>query len=214
MPSRKDRGKRPLLVALATALLLLAGAGAIAIARTDSAPTMVQPKGSAAPFGVGYVDGFGEHSPNPTLSAKPKRPPKPKQTTTARPTPISSFEIFVSESPESKQDEVLTTSGLSAVYWTETWYGYYETYVWVHNDGPDPAAWQVRIKLPATATITAAWETSRSAEPGNVWTFTSPNGTKLAPGRTYLFAFEGKRLSGPFQLGFCTVNGGACTAFS
>jgi hypothetical protein len=35
----------------------------------------------------------------------------------------------------------------------------------------------------------------------------------LAPGRTYLFAFEGTRPSGAFSLKSCAVNGVACTKF-
>ncbi|GIH07092.1 hypothetical protein Rhe02_51590 [Rhizocola hellebori] len=215
--SIRDRAKKPLVIGAATASLLVAGAGAVALAHVDSPPTMVQPQGEAAPFGVGYVDGFGEHSPKPTEKTSPKQSTKPKSAAAApQMTPPGQPTIVVasSEATPSIDGGVVVEEGeLAAVYWVAAWRNSYDVYVWVHNSGSAPASWNLRIQLPANTTISATWAAHREGHANNAWVFTPAQGGMLAPGRTYLFAFEGKRPSGAFALKSCTVNGIACTKF-
>lgn len=199
--SRSERAKRPLIIAIATVVLLAAGAGAFALARNDPRPaTFEPPVGAAAPFGVGYVDGFGEHTPKPSPTGKPSR--RPPKSPLASPSPAALFSA----------DSVV--SGLSAVYWATTWNGRYEIYVWVNNDGPDAVQWELTMQLPPNATVTRSWEVKGVSIGRDSWRFTSPSGAGLAPGGTYLFAFEGKRGTGSFRVYSCSVNGGSCTSFS
>jgi hypothetical protein len=214
-PSIRDRAKKPLVIGAATASLLVAGAGAVALARVDSEPVMVQPQGEAAPFGVGYVDGFGEHTPKPSQKTSPKQPGK---TTSAAPapqtTPPSQPNIVVATSePTQSTDGTVQQSELVAVYWVAAWRNSYDIYVWVHNSGSAPAEWNLRIQLPPKTTISETWAAHRRSEANNTWVFTPTQGSTLAPGRTYLFAFEGTRPSGAFALTSCSVNGIACTKF-
>jgi hypothetical protein len=195
---------------------MAAGAGAFALARADSEPAMVAPQGDAAPFGIGYVDGFGEHSAKPTRETSPKQSTKAK-TATAAPqmTPPSQPGIVLAtlEPTQSTNSGVIEQAELTAVYWVAAWRNSYDIYVWVHNSGSAPAAWNLRIQLPPDTTISAAWAAHRVGEANNTWVFTPEQGSTLAPGRTYLFAFEGTRPSGTFALKSCTVNGVACTKF-
>lgn len=213
--SVKDRAKKPLVIGAATVSLLVAGASAVALARVDSEPTMVAPQGEAAPFGVGYIDGFGEHSPKPSQKNTPQQATKSKAATGApQMTPPGQPEIVVASSePTESTDGTVEESELVAVYWVAAWRNSYDVYVWVHNGGSEAAEWNLRIQLPPNATISATWAANRRGEANNAWVFTPADGRTLAPGRTYLFAFEGTRPSGTFALKSCTVNGVACTKF-
>jgi hypothetical protein len=209
------------LIAIATAVLLAAGAGALAIARTDSRqPTFQPPLGAAAPFGIGYVDGFGEHTPTPSPTGRPSRRPPKSPTFGDHPStaPVvglvsspSSGTILTEASPTG--DPKPAVSELSAVYWATTWQGTYEIYVWVHNEGPDAAPWQITMQLQPNATISRYWEAEGVSVGKDTWQFTSTKGTALGAGRTYLFAFEGKRGTGPFRVYSCSVNTISCTSF-
>jgi len=214
-PSIRDRAKKPLVIGAATATLLAAGASAVALARAGSEPTMVQPQGEAAPFGIGYVDGFGEHTPNPSQKTSPKHPGKTASTAAVpQMTPPSQPNIVVATSdPTRSTDGTVQQSELVAVYWVAAWRNSYDVYVWVHNSGSAPAEWNLRIQLPPNTTISETWAVHRQSEADNTWVFSPAQGSTLAPGRTYLFAFEGTRPSGTFALKSCSVNGIACTKF-
>lgn len=210
--SFRDRAKRPIMVALATGLVLAGAVGAVALSRGDTAPSMIQPVGGAAPFGVSYVDGFGEHSPKPVAS--PKRSSKAAAKTVASPSKVVEQRIPASPSPsETVTDMTVMDQEVSAVYWITTSRGSYDVYVWVHNSGTEPATWQVRVTLPAGASVSANWAAKRKAETGNTWIFTSSQSAELGPDRTYLFAFSGSRPSGSFALTTCTVNGTPCESW-
>ena len=176
---------------------------------------MVQPQGEAAPFGVGYIDGFGEHSPKPSERTSPKQSTKPKSTTAApQMTPPGQPDIVVASSgPTQSTGGTVGESQLAAVYWVAAWRNSYDVYVWVHNSGSAAAEWSLRIQLPPNTTISATWAAHRKGEADNAWVFTPTQSTTLAAGGTYLFAFEGTRPSGAFALKSCTVNGVACTKF-
>lgn len=200
--------KRPLVVGVATFSLLIAGAGAFALARTAPTATMVQPSGSDAPFGVGYVDGFGEHTPKPS-----RRPPGTSRSKRPRASVVPSESVTIlmpSQEPEASAESV--SQSLSAVYWTAYGSSSYDTYVWVSNEGEEPVDWQVRVKLPDGATISDSMAVSRSYVDG-VWTFKSGSGRLLPGGRVYLFAFSGSKKSGSFALRSCMVNASACVKF-
>lgn len=193
------------MIALATCLLLMAGAGAFALARTDPNPTMVQPYGEAAPFGVGYVDGFGEHSPEPSRKPRTTKPRK------ARTTPPASKPVIV-VLPSAGLDTEVIQSQASAVYWMNAWYNNtYDAYIWVSNEGVAALEWQVRLRLPTGATVTTSMAANRSYKDG-IWTFTSTRGP-LRAGHIYLFAFSGRRSEGRFSIVSCDVNGTECTRF-
>jgi hypothetical protein len=216
--SRSARSKRPVVIAIATGLLLAAGAGAWALARTQSRqPTFEPPLGAAAPFGIGYVDGFGEHTPKPSPPGKPSRRPPKSPSFSSRPANPQPALLLATSSPGSGESSPpvieAVAGGLSAVYWATSWNGSYEIYVWVHNDGPDPAQWELTMQLPPNATITKYWEVTGVSLGRDTWQFTSPKGAPLGSGRTYLFAFEGKRGTDAFRVSSCSVNGIACTSF-
>jgi hypothetical protein len=178
---------------------------------------MVQPQGDAAPFGVGYVDGFGEHLPKPSQNTSPKQSAKAKSAPAApQMTPPGAPEIVVATDPAPSTEggaEDAEESELVAVYWVASWRSSYDVYVWVHNSGSTAASWNLRIQLPANTTISETWAAHREGQANNAWVFTPTQGSTLAPGRTYLFAFEGTRPSGAFSLMSCAVNGVACTKF-
>ena len=169
---------------------------------------MVQPYGADAPFGVGYVDGFGEHSPKPA-----RKPPASRSyTRPASAAPVVSARITVplpTATPSALAPAM--SSQLTAVYWTTTWNTTYDTYVWVSNEGDAQAEWEVRVKLPAGATVTTAVAARRSNVDGT-WVFTSTRGA-LRAGRIYLFAFSGTRGAGDFRISLCQVNGVPCVRF-
>ncbi len=218
LPTVRQRVKRPLVIAGTTASLLLAGASAVALARAGSDPVMVPPNGEAAPFGVGYHDGFGEHSPKPTEKPSSKRSVSSKSATPAV-TPPSDPIIVIAPGSASPSGQTIgggteaPQNNLAAVYWVAAFRDSYDIFVWVHNSGPTEVDWKLRVELPANTTISTAWAANKTSEPGNAWVFTSSRGTKLSPGRTYLFAFEGRRPSGSFALRACSVNGVACTRY-
>ena len=203
------------MIGAATVSLLVAGAGAMALAHVDTEPTMVQPQGEAAPFGVGYIDGFGEHSPKPSERTSPRQSTKPKSTTAApQMTPPGQPDIVLASSgPTQSTDGTVGESELAAVYWVAAWRNSYDVYVWVHNSGSAATEWNLRIQLPPNTTISATWAAHRKGEADNAWVFTPTQNTTLAAGGTYLFAFEGTRPSGTFALKSCTVNGVACKKF-
>ncbi len=228
---RPERIKRPIVIAIATAVLLAAGAGAFALARNDSnQPTFKPPLGDAAPFGVGYVDGFGEHTPTPSSPGKPKpKPPKapsfsaptssparagigfaPSAAPSADPPASTGGGRVASQAPS---PDATVVSGLSAVYWTMSWRGTYDVYVWVHNDGPDPVRWQVTMQLQPGATISTFWATTGVSLGRDTWQFTPTESPTLRAGSTYLFAIEARRSEGPFTVSSCSVNGVSCTPF-
>jgi hypothetical protein len=209
--ARRVLSGRPLVIALATACLLSSGAGAFALARTGPNATIVQPYGLDAPFGVGYVDGFGEHSPKPSGNAATTSSRSRRSAGVVAPSPSAgpSTDVLV-VTPSSP---ALPAGEVNAVYWTTTWYGNYDTYVWVHNEGTSDAAWEVRITLPAGATVNTAMAAQRSYVDG-AWFFKPSRGRLLPGGQVYLFAFSGTKPSGRFSLRSCTVNGLGCRSFS
>jgi hypothetical protein len=203
-PRHRKSNRRPLVVLVATVALLAGGAGALALARTsDGPPELVQPYGPDAPFGVGYVDGFGEHSPKPT-TLPTSRKPKPAQS--ASPAMIS-----VGPSPSDSPHNILVESSLSAVHWSMMANGRFDTFVWVHNDGSASAAWEVKVKLPDGAKLTGSSAVNRTLVDG-AWVFTSTRGN-LGAGLVYLFSFSGTTSSSGFSLRSCTVNGSPCEPF-
>jgi hypothetical protein len=230
-PRREAVGHRkPLLVALSTSALLVAGASAFALARSQEPAILVEPNGAAAPFGVGYKDGFGEHV------AKPSWSPSPRKSTTAKPGTQSP--LYVPPAPEApptlgtlegsgtpsvKPSSPLTASSsapsngdsapasLTAVHWEMTFQDRYWVYVWVNNAGKTPATWQVTLTLPKKAKVTSVWAVSKVTKADGTIVLTPPKGT-LAPGLTYLFAIEGISPD-PFKLQNCTVNGSTCVPF-
>lgn len=211
-PSRRPVGhRRSLVIALATCLVMITGASAFALARTGPNPTMVQPYGPHAPFGVGYVDGFGEHSPKPTRKPPTSRSkPRPSSSSTAEIVAEATI-LMPTAGPGAAAAGQIDNDDLSAVYWTNTWNSNYDTYVWVGNDGTESATWEVRIKLPPGATINTTMAARKSYVDGT-WVFT-PTRSPLRAGRVYLFAFSGNRKSGPFALSLCLINGADCVRF-
>ena len=189
---------------VATLALLTGGAGALALAQnSDVPPELVQPYGPDAPFGVGYVDGFGEHSPKPTVRPSSRKP---------KPVPSSPAVISVGPSPsETSHNIVAEVSSLSAVQWSRVFDGKFDTFVWVHNDGSKPTSWEVRVKLPDGAKLTGSSAVNRTFVDGT-WVFTSTKGT-LGAGLVYLFSFSGTTSSSRFSLRSCTVNGSPCEPF-
>jgi len=185
-----------MVILIVTLALLIGGAGALALARTDSTPAILQPYGPDAPFGVGYVDGFGEHSPKPTLRPSTRKA-KPAPPTIARRSKLDARNLLSSE--------------VIAVQWTSVLDGRYETYIWVHNEGSKPAAWEVQIVLTKGATVTGSTAVNRTLVDGT-WVFTSTRGS-LGAGLVYLFRFSGATGSTKFSLRSCTVNGSPCDKF-
>jgi hypothetical protein len=220
--SRSDRTKRPMMIAIAVGVLLAAGAGAFAVLRTGQRePTFQAPIGAAAPFGIGYVDGFGEHTPKPTPTSHPSRNPAKSPTFGTSPAGLGGgAALFSSPSAgtdlaqgPSAPDNETVVSGLSAVYWAQTWKNAYQMYMWVHNDGPETVKWELNMQLPAGATVTRYWEVDGVGVGAGSWQFTSSSVSGLGPGRTYLFAFEGRLGPEPFRVYSCSVNGASCTEF-
>lgn len=227
---RPERIKRPIVILFATVLLLAAGAGAFALAHNDSSqPTFKPPLGDAAPFGVGYVDGFGEHMPVASPSGKPKpKPPKaPSFAAPASPTTNSPTHAALVAAPtatpsasgggrgasQAPSPQATVDSGLSAVYWTVGWRNTFYLYVWVHNDAAGPAQWQVTMQLQPGATISTFWAASGVNAGLDSWQFAPTESLTLGPGSTYLFAVEARRNAGPFSVNSCSVNGVSCTPF-
>ncbi|HZM76753.1 MAG TPA: hypothetical protein VFC19_13555 [Candidatus Limnocylindrales bacterium] len=204
-PRHRRSSRRPLVIILATFALLVGGAGAFALARTSDAPTaLVQPYGPDAPFGVDYVDGFGEHSPKPTPRPS-SRKPRPAQAAAA------TVATKAGPSPLDSPYNILLASQLSAVYWSRAFDGRYDTYIWIHNEGPTSATWEVRVKLPDGARLTDSSAVNRTSVDGT-WVFTSTKGS-LGAGLVYLFSFSGTTGSSRFSLRSCTVNGAPCEPF-
>lgn len=199
-----------MLIGLTSMFVMVSGAGAFALVRTPDQPLMVQPYGADAPFGVGYIDGFGEHSPRPTRQppasrAKPRPSASPVITATAVPSqvaPPAAPSLGIGQQPDGAR--------LSAVYWTTTWNSNYDTYVWVRNEGAEAADWEVRIQLPEGATVSTALAV-RASYVDNTWVFTSTRG-QLRPHHIYLFAFSG-RATERFGLHLCSINGSSCARF-
>lgn len=229
-PQRETRGHRkPLLVALSTSALLAAGASAFALARSEEPAILVEPNGAAAPFGVGYKDGFGEHIAKPSWSPSPRKsstkkpgtpsppyvPPAPQAPPTlgtldgSTPSVKPSSPLAVSSAPPSKQDSAPVS--LTAVHWEMTFQDRYWVYVWVNNAGKAPATWQVTLTLPKNAKVTSIWAVNKVTKADGTIVLTPPSGA-LGPGLTYLFAIEGIS-SDPFKLQNCTVNGSTCVPF-
>jgi hypothetical protein len=206
-PRHRRASRRPLVIILATLALLLGGAGAWALARTSGiASELAQPYGPAAPFGVGYVDGFGEHSPKPAPRPSTRRP----RTTQPSSAPAAAVTTMAGPSP-SDSPVILLDSSLSAVYWSRVSDGRYDTYVWVHNDGFAPTTWEVRVSLPDGAKLTGSSAVNRTLVDGT-WVFTSTKGS-LGAGLVYLFSFSGTTSSSRLSLRSCTVNGSPCEPF-
>ncbi len=221
--SHRRSSSRPLITALATACLMISGAGAFALARTGPNATIERPYGLDAPFGVDYVDGFGEHTPDPTHRPPTASSRSKRAATAAEPvgpvsspmagSPVSLKSPAVMVSPSVVASAPVPVRDVSAVYWTTTWYGNYDAYVWVHNGGASDAAWEVRVKLPAGATVISTMAVQRSYVDGE-WVF-KPNWGRLLPaGRVYLFAFSGHKPDGRFGLRSCMINGLACNPFA
>lgn len=202
-PRHRKSSRRPLVIILVTLTLLVGGAGAFALANnSDNAPELVQPYGPDAPFGVGYVDGFGEHSPHPTTRPSTRKP-KPAQSTSAAPP--------AGPSPVDSSPSILVESDLNAVYWTRVDDGRFDTFVWVHNDGSASTNWDVKVKLSDGAKLTGSTAVNRTFVDGT-WVFTSTKGN-LGAGLVYLFSFSGTTGSTRFSLRSCTVNGSPCEPF-
>lgn len=203
-----------MLVFLITGLLMVAGAGAgaFALARADSPPTMVQPYGPDAPFGVGYVDGFGEHSPKPEASPLSRKatPASLAAPASARLPAAPSGGRAPSGSAGARPTAPTSTiaTRISAVAWTRAADGRFDTYMWVHNEGSVPATWQVRVRLPQGATLTGATAVTRTSV-GGAWVF-KPIVGELRAGMVYLFGFSGTTGSSRFSLNSCTVNDSPC----
>lgn len=215
--ARPPRFGRPAVIAVATCAVLLAGAGAFSLATTDPEPKLVEPAGAAAPFGVDYVDGFGEHSPKPRpVASKARRkseqpPPAPRITVSV----LASLALPTESAPQPTSQKPAPSSEpvrASAVYWTNTWHDdKYITYVWVSNDSEQPLDWQVDVRLPEGATVDGSMAARRTAR-GGIWTFTSTDGL-LRGWHVYLFAFSGRRGEGRFSMLSCEVNGIECRLF-
>jgi len=205
-PRHRKSSRRPFVIMLATFALLVGGAGAFALARTSDAPSeLVQPYGPDAPFGVDYVDGFGEHSPKPT-SRPPPRKPRPAQSSSY---PFSSSAASAAPSP--LDSPRLAESSLSAVHWSKVSNSRYDTFIWVHNDGSAAATWEVKVKLPESAKLTG-WSAVNRTFVDGTWVFTSTKGS-LGAGLVYLFSFSGTTGSSRFSLRSCTVNDSPCEPF-
>ena len=203
-PRHRRSSRRPFVIVLATLGLLLGGAGAFALATNSDNPTeLVQPYGPDAPFGVGYVDGFGEHSPRPTLRPTTRKP---------RPARSSSSLTLASAGPSSSESpEILVESNLSAVQWSRVARGRFDTFLWIHNGGFAPVDWEVRVRLPSGAKLTGSYAVNRTFDDGT-WVFTSTRGS-LGAGLVYLFSFSGTTSSTRFSLRSCSVNGSPCEPF-
>jgi hypothetical protein len=202
-PRHRRSSRRPLVIIAATLAVLLGGAGAFALANnSDNPPELVQPYGPDAPFGVGYVDGFGEHSPYPSIRPSTR---KPKPTQSSPPVAIAGA------SPVDSSPSILVEADLKAVYWTRVDDGRFDTFVWVHNDGSATSKWDVRVRLSDGAKLTGSTAVSRTFVDG-AWVFTSAKGT-LGAGMVYLFSFSGTTGSTRFSLRSCTVNGSPCEPF-
>lgn len=209
---RRDRGRRGLLVTLITVGLMITGAGAFALARSGSEPEAAQPYGPDAPFGVSYVDGFGEHSPKPSPSSASSRArPRASVTVTVSVPSVVPTPSVVDSGVGGGNTLEATPAAMSAVQWTLAFDGNYEAFVWVRNEGTKAAPWEVRVTLPAGATVTRAMSVEKR-QSGGAFVFTSPGGD-LAPGKVYLFGFSGAAGDGRFSLRSCTVNGVACAPF-
>lgn len=192
------------MVVAATVALLAGGAGAFALARTsDTPPAVAQPYGPDAPFGVGYVDGFGEHSPSPAVRPA-SRKPRPARSSSAAASPAGPSPL---DSPN-----ILVESGLSAVQWSRVGNGRFDTFLWVHNDSPASASWEVQVRLSDGAKLTGSSAVNRTYVDG-VWVFTSTKGS-LGAGLVYLFSFSGTTGASRFSLRSCTVNGSPCEPFN
>lgn len=223
MPPRPSGWGRSLLTLLAGFVVVLTGIGAVAMARTGGDPTVLEPYGADAPFGVGYVDGFGEHTPKPNatppIGSSPSRPSSatvassPSQRVQSSP-PTQPGNAPTSSAPEAPAPPPVAPAQdpATAVYWTKTWRNTYDTYVWVFNKEENPITWEVRIKLPKDVTVRNAMAVKMS-HVDDVWIFT-PTRSLLGAGRVYLFAFSGtKSRSHRLALVSCLVNGVDCTRF-
>jgi hypothetical protein len=208
-PRHRRSSRRPVVIILTTLALLVGGAGAWALAGNSQSPELVQPYGADAPFGVGYVDGFGEHSPKPT--------PRPSKRKPKSPQPSASVGVFSSMAPAAAPSPLdsprvpQVQAELSAVHWSRVSNGKFDTFVWVHNDGPGEATWQVKVKLPDGAKVTGSSAVNRTSVDGS-WVFTPTKGS-LKANLVYLFSFSGTTGSSRFSLRSCTVNGSPCEPF-
>ncbi|MEV4413420.1 cellulose binding domain-containing protein [Catellatospora sp. NPDC049609] len=210
-PSRRQ----PLVIAVATAGLLLSGATAWALAKpTPNPPALVLPEVVPSTPGAGFVDGFGVVTPSPTdLAAQP--PVEPAASPTAGPTAAASPSptMLPSLTPSPSRTVVAAPpaegAAATAVYDVDVWPGGYVVSVQVRNTGSESLTWSVRFQLPQGASVSGDWEAGRSGKDG-VWVFTPDRGP-LAPGATYVFGFIGQRGQGDFAV-TCTVNGAACQA--
>jgi hypothetical protein len=113
--SGRKSHRRPVLVALSTSFLLLMGAGAFALARSEQpVAVMIEPYGAAAPFGVGYKDGFGEHQSQPSWSPSPRAAGKPNTNVVSAPPytpPVPSAPPSLGLIEEPEESVVLSTTG-------------------------------------------------------------------------------------------------------
>jgi hypothetical protein len=208
--ARPARG-RPVIV-ITIIVLLMAGAGVLALVRGGSTPTIMQPYGPDAPFGVGYVDGFGEHSPKPTSTRSLNRKPATASTRAAMSGPVSPGSAWI-PGPAGTAGTGLgaAAQGVTAVWWTSVAKHSYETYIWVYNQGPEPLMWEVQVTLHKKATVTGSMAVNHTFV-NDVWVFT-PTRAPLGGGMVYLFGFSGSTVSGKFGVTSCTVNGSPCVPF-
>jgi hypothetical protein len=206
-PRHRRSSRRPFVIILVTLGLLAVGAGAFALANNaDNTTGLTRPYGPDAPFGVGYVDGFGEHSPKPTQHPSARKP-RPSQTALLSPLAVSAGPApSPSESPDLRVE-----SDLAAVHWSTVSNGRFDTFIWVHNDGLAAADWAVRVRLSSGAELAGSFAVNRRFDNGT-WVFTSTKGS-LGAGLVYLFSFSGTTGSGGFSLTSCTVNDSPCQPF-
>jgi hypothetical protein len=220
-PRPRASGRQPLLIAVATMVLLVSAAAAWAVVKPSRSLPRVMPSGGASATGAGFVDGFGLVAPSATVPPEPA-PTRPSPTsatsaapaasagpTAAGPTAAGTTPPQPSSTPADAAPSAVAAAGAAATYSENTRVGGYVITVEVRNTGSTPLDWTVRIKLPPDATVTDAWEANRSVEDG-VWVFTSQRGA-VAPGETKTFGFMGERGLGGFPV-TCTVNGIACQA--
>ncbi|GHJ45736.1 hypothetical protein Cs7R123_30780 [Catellatospora sp. TT07R-123] len=227
-PDRARPGRQPIIIGLATAALLVSGAGAWALVKPSGAPELSYPMtGPSASGGAGFVDGFGVMTPSPA----PTSPPQPSHTAPPPGSPSAGASPSVAASlggspsagasPGSSPVGAPPAGGgtggaLAATYAMSPWWKGFQLTVTIRNTGSAPADWRVRIKLPADAVVPiwAVWSTVPSAGPDNVWEFAPQNGGKLAPGASVSFGMTGTRTGTgtDFAVVSCTVDGGTCAA--
>ncbi|MBV1849453.1 cellulose binding domain-containing protein [Catellatospora tritici] len=229
--TRSRSGRQPVIIALATAALLVSGAAAWALVKPSADPSLEFPMtGPSAPGGAGFVDGFGvvTPSPLPTLKAQPSGAPSaPTSPTTAASPSVgatASGAPLVSLSPSSAAGVEApgagnpggggTTTALAATYSLDPWWRGFTLEVTVRNNGSASADWRVRVQFPAGTDNQnwAVWSTVATTAPDNVWVF-APLYGKLAPGTSVKFGMTGLRAGtgDDFTLLSCTVEGGSCT---